>query len=203
MAEATLMRVFVAGGALRREPEERWVAAPVGFVVALRARRISVRAVQRPTCLGVIELALIAVRPTHKRFAEVLDVASFAWLALVLETVKALARCDPRAEITVALEAGALIDATARAVAVVAVLVAFERAMRLRQWSRREQLRMSNTREEDEWQQEDEESDRDDNANNDDARPRSHFEKIHRKPKNHATAMCMMTLKIIKIARKR
>jgi hypothetical protein len=79
--------------------------------------------------------------------AEMLDVALLAGLPPVLQPVQALPRRDARAQIAVALQARALIDALAGAMAVAAVGVSFERRVRSRQRAWRQQLRPGGTRE--------------------------------------------------------
>src|SRR4029077_5403352 len=88
----------------------------VDLVVALRARLGLVRAVEGPARLRVIELGRVAPRPAHEGWrAEAFDVAGSPGLSLVLKAVQALARRDARAQIVVAPEAPARVDAFARA----------------------------------------------------------------------------------------
>jgi hypothetical protein len=72
----------------------------------------------------------------------VLDVTRLAPLPSVLPAVKTLPRVHARAEIGVAIQARALIDALSGAVTVAAVRVAFERVVRLRERARRKKLRV-------------------------------------------------------------
>ncbi len=118
------------------------MAPRVAIVVTARAPHGRVTAAQGPARVGVVEVRLTAARPPHERSVapDVLDVAMTALLAAVRAPVEACVRMYASPEVGVAPEARGLVDAPARRVAVVAVLVPFERRVRPRQRARRQEL---------------------------------------------------------------
>jgi hypothetical protein len=142
-SETTFVLIFVARGARRRDAEKRRGASCVGLVMAFAARRIFVRAVERPARFGVIERGLVAAGPANEAIvhAMMLDMAALAGLPLVRATVKALPRVDACAEVVVASEAISGLDAFSGRVALGAILIAFERGVPPAQRPGREQLR--------------------------------------------------------------
>lgn len=138
LAEAALVLIAMTRRASGGEPKIRGCAARVRLGVTLRAGRLRVRAVQDPPGQRMIEPRSISVRPTQEGFGpEMFCVTLLARLALVLSAMKTRARRDAGPKIAVTLETCIGIHPFAAAVAIVAMRIALERLVRLRQGTRR------------------------------------------------------------------
>ena len=138
-AELALVRVGVARGAGRGLAEEGDRSARRPLVVAARAGRLRVLALERPAGGGVVDLFGGAARPADEArlLAEVLDVAAGARLS-VEGRVQPLAAGDPRRERLVAAQALRVVDLLAARVTAAAALIVVELGVRARQGAGRE-----------------------------------------------------------------
>ena len=116
--------------------------------VALETGDLGVTAVERPAGERVIEPVHRAARPADQLgvAAEVLDVTFLARPGSVLPAVQAAALCDLAAEVLVTIQAQPRDDLVARLVAARAIVIAVDARVRLRQRSRRQDLRGGGTR---------------------------------------------------------
>ena len=113
------------------------------FVVTLGTLERLMSADQRPTCVSVVELALVAAWPSDKFGAasEVFDVTASTFLAAIGFAVQALLLSDTDPEVVVAVKACVGVNSAAARMTLGAVGVSFELHVITAQVTGRKELR--------------------------------------------------------------
>ena len=148
LAEALLVRIFVAAGAGLLGLEEGECAALVLVVVAVLALGLRVRAAQQEARLRVVELFRIRPRPADQAHVgtEVLDVTARAAVAAKGGAVQARAAASVCCDVFVTVETARLGHLRTGRVALLTLAIAREVRMCLTEWARRQQLCMRRQR---------------------------------------------------------
>lgn len=140
--KSAFVRVLMAGNAFGLQSEKRGVSASVAAVVAVVASNRSVRSLERPPRLTMIETRRAATRPAHEFCVspEMLDVTLATLLAAIFSSMETCLLSYAPRQVVVAPEAGVGVEPFAGRMAFAAMRVSIDVRMTTGELSRRQKL---------------------------------------------------------------